>query len=70
MATGDPDDEVRRGVCGMAGGAVAAEEAARLNGKVCKDGRPCFAGPSIGDVEKVEVAAIDPDCDRGLSLCP
>ena len=34
------------------------------------DGRPRFAKPSIDDGRKVEIAAIDPDFDRGYSLCP
>ena len=34
------------------------------------DGRPRFAKPSIDDGKKVEIAAIDPDFDRGHSLCP
>ena len=31
------------------------------------DGRPCFAKHSIDDVKEVEIAAIDPDSDRGYS---
>ena len=34
------------------------------------DGRPWFAKPSICDVQQVEIAAIDPDFDRGRGLCP
>jgi len=34
------------------------------------DGRPRFAKPSINAGKQVEIAAIDPDCDRGRSLCP
>ena len=34
------------------------------------DGRPRFAKPSIDDGRKVEIAAIDPDFDRGGCLCP
>jgi len=34
------------------------------------DGRPRFAKPSLDVGKQVEIAAIDPDCDRGRSLCP
>jgi len=34
------------------------------------DGRPRFAKRSIDDGKQVEIAAIDPDFDRGHSLCP
>ena len=34
------------------------------------DGRPYFAKHSVGDVEQVKIAAIDPDFYRGRSLCP
>ena len=34
------------------------------------DGRPWFAKLSISDVQQVEIAAIDPDFDRGHGLCP
>lgn len=34
------------------------------------DGRPGFATLSISDVQQVEIAAIDPDFDRGQGICP
>ena len=34
------------------------------------DGRPRFAKRSIDDGKQVKIAAIDPDFDRGHSLCP
>ena len=39
-------------------------------GAVNIDGRPSFAKPSVSDVQQVEIAAIDPDFDRGHGLCP
>jgi hypothetical protein len=34
------------------------------------DGRPHFAKRSIDDGKQEKIAAIDPDFDRGQSLCP